>query len=245
MPRDRVGLRASRWVVAGVGVLVIAVAGTALGVEITRGPVRHRAVASPSGRPEATVPGRRPAPGPLTFDGRRVAEMLSDPPGRLTMTSFRLPGEANLWDLSAFVLDPATGTFVATPYTEAAVSPDGRSVAGVVGPHGKPNQVAVRDRLTRVEHRVYLPSPSGYLRWAPRGRRVLRLLLGWYDDSHLLAVRTVDRVHWETALTDLDGTVRQVLVRDTLPRAGPGVMGQYSAIPRSWGPILPADRSVW
>ncbi|WP_026411868.1 TolB family protein [Actinomadura oligospora] len=343
-----------------VGVLVIAAAGTSLGVEIRREPARHRPVASPSPRPVAGVAGRRPAPGPVRIKGRRIAEVVSEPPGTLTMTSFSLPGERDLMDIAAFVLDPATGTFVATPYAEAAVSPDGRTVAGTVNASKKSSQVAVRDRRTGAERRVSLPSSSGYPKWAPRGRRILvslysrtvndglrgfavidadtlrvritsvtgkgrparvqpaaefawdatgagvvapgkgsrlirfpanggkagpdvpltefydaqeilyspsgrmlacsnlhngtaqtilwdvtgrkprevrrlpgLMLLGWYDDARLLVARTVDDNRWETTLTGLDGTVRQILVRDSVPGPGPGVMGRYSAIPRS------------
>ncbi|MEV4253790.1 hypothetical protein AB0J52_11550 [Spirillospora sp. NPDC049652] len=360
MSGDREGHRASRWIVAGVGVLVIAAAGTALSVEIGREPARHGPVASPSGRPGAPHAGTRPVPGPLKIQGRQVAEVVSDPPGALAMTSFSLPKDGNLFEVTAYVLDPATGTFVATPYVEAAVSPDGRTVAGIAGPYGASRQVVVRDRRTGAERHVSLPSSSGYLRWAPNGRRILvslystaineglrgfavidpdtmrvqvtsvsgkgrpqrlqsegefawdstgqhvvapgagsRLLrfsaatgkpapdvrltkfydareilyspsgrmlacdylqdmrneivlwdiagrapreigrlryltlLGWYDGNRLLARRTNDSDRVETVLIDLDGVVRQTLVRDSIPWPGPAAMGQYSTVPRS------------
>lgn len=363
---DRVGLRASGWVAVVVGVAVIAAAGISAGVEISRDQGRHRGqkhhpVASSSKKPEPTVPGRRPAPGPLKNQGRQVAELVSDPPGDLTLTSFSLLGSKGIENVAAFVLDARTGTFVSTPYSEAALSPDGRTVAGIVQAQGgKAAQAAVQDRRTGTERRVSLPPNSGFLRWAPRGRLILaslysqglgnglrgfavidadslrvqitpvtgkgrpkqvdpkarfswdatgehvvalgqgsrlhrfvpgrgeagpvvalskvsdapevryspsgrmlacsdlrkgtpetivwdvtgrapreirrlpgRSLVGWYDDSRLLATRLLGHDGWETALVGLDGKAGQVVMRDGVPGPGPGVMGVYSPIPRA------------
>ncbi|RFU36832.1 hypothetical protein DZF91_36085 [Actinomadura logoneensis] len=356
--------------------MVIAAAGVSLGIEFRRGADRPRAAVSASRQPTvsgspqptapgsphagAPLPGRRPAPGPVVVQGRQVGQIVSDPPGPLTLTSFSLPAERDLSNVTAYVLDASTGTFAATPYVEAAVSPDGRTVAGVPRPDETSRRVAVRDRRTGAERRVSLPASTGHLRWSPRGRRILvslysgaineglrgfavidadtlrvrvtwvggagrpervqpeaqfawdatgryavapgagsRLLrfpasggrpepdvrltefhdtrellyspsgrmlacdylhgmgnaivlwdtsgrttrelrrlrdltlLGWYDETHLLAVRIIYPDRMETVLVDLDGKVRQLLVKDGAPWPGPGSMGRYSAVPRS------------
>ncbi|MEU6998614.1 protein kinase [Nonomuraea sp. NPDC046570] len=98
-----------------------------------------------------------------------------DPAGPLLLTSY-LPVVRGRHS-NAFVLDRKSGTFEATRYRNAVVSPSLRHVAGVMGEPGGTKVVTVEDRDTGRTHRLEFDEPVLAPVWSPVADRLLVTLL--------------------------------------------------------------------